>query len=155
MDSKTLWTVVVTAIIVALLTSLIAVKLTGNIINIPKVYPSPTNYTTVYTRAEIDSKLTKLIDSKVVNATIVNYLGGCKTTTYSYINPSSGVINGSSACKGLGNYQCVFGLMLGNYDKIGDYAALDVSGFTDCDYNIKKGSEAIGSLSVNYLCCKK
>lgn len=45
--------------------------------------------------------------------------------------------------------------MLGNYDNVGDYAALDVSGFTKCDYNIQRGLGATGSLSVNYLCCKK
>ena len=56
MDNKTLWTVIVTALIVAVLTSLITVKLTGNIVNIPTVYPSPTNYTSVYTKAEVDSK---------------------------------------------------------------------------------------------------
>ncbi len=60
MDNKTLMAVIVTALIVAVLTSLITVKLSGNIISVPTVYPSPTNYTSVYTKAEVDSLLKKI-----------------------------------------------------------------------------------------------
>ncbi len=154
MDTKTLTAVIVTALVVALLTSLITVKLTGNVVNLPTVYPSPTNYTTVYTKAEVDSKLTSFVDFKGFNKITSNYLGGCVTTGYSYIWSTSGIINGTSLCSGLGNYQCVFGSMLGNYDKT-DYAALDTSGFAPCNYNIQRGSDLTGHTSVSYLCCKK
>ncbi|MEK6933475.1 MAG: hypothetical protein AABW75_01205 [Nanoarchaeota archaeon] len=77
MDSKTLLAVVVTALIVAVLTSLITVKLTGNIINVPTVYPSPTNYTQVYTKAEVDSSLRNIF-LKRVNLTIGNINGNLK-----------------------------------------------------------------------------
>ena len=54
MDSKTLLAVVVTALIVAVLTSLITVKLTGNIIYTPNYVAQ--NQTAIYTKAEVDSK---------------------------------------------------------------------------------------------------
>lgn len=79
MDSKTLLTVVVVAIVASLLTAFVTVKLTGNIVNLPTVYPSPTNYTTLYTKAEVDAKLRNFIDLKDANKTVSNYLGGCAT----------------------------------------------------------------------------
>ena len=90
MDSKTLWAVVVTALIVAVLTSLITVKLTGNIVNLPTVYPSPTNYTTLYTKAEVDTLLRNLF-LKPINITIEKLIG----STRSYKDYYGWTVNGN------------------------------------------------------------
>ena len=62
MDTKTLTAVIVTALIVAVLTSLITVKLTGNVVN---VQPSTTTQP-VYNTTEIDLKLESKLDSSRV-----------------------------------------------------------------------------------------
>ncbi len=72
MDSKTLWTVVVTALVVALLTSLITVKLTGNVAT---VYDDKDRAVQVYTKSEVDS-LIKNIFVKPQNITLDTLRGG-------------------------------------------------------------------------------
>lgn len=58
MDSKTLWTVVIVAIVASLITAFVTVKLTGNIIYTPNYVAQ--NQTAIYTKAEIDSKFTNV-----------------------------------------------------------------------------------------------
>ena len=91
MDSKTLWTVVVTALVVALLTSLITVKLTGNVVNVRTGSEQQ-----VYTKLESDSLLQR------VNATSCKGDSTCEVGRGSYSVPSlvfgdnnAGVFSGS------------------------------------------------------------
>ena len=55
MDSKTLWTVVIVAVVASLITAFVTVNLTGKVVSIPT-----SNYTQIYTKAEVDSKFVNL-----------------------------------------------------------------------------------------------
>ena len=60
-NKNNLWIVVIVAIIVAVISSLITVSLTGNVVKVPT--STATTQTDVYTKAEVDSKLSSFINS--------------------------------------------------------------------------------------------
>ena len=62
-DKNNLWVVVVIAIVVAVIASLITVNLTGNSIKVPSA--TSTTQTEVYTKAEVDTMLKRIVADAV------------------------------------------------------------------------------------------
>jgi hypothetical protein len=111
-DNKTNWWIILAVVIVvAVISSLITVNLTGNVIKVPTV----TNGTTVYTQAEVDAKISTLT-SQI--ATLTSRLNICCPETGSLTvasSPSSASLYVDGAYKGL-TPLTVSGLSVGNHN---------------------------------------
>ena len=99
-NKNNLWIVVIVAIIVAVISSLITVSLTGNVVKVPT--STATTQTDVYTKAEVDSKLSSFINSG-------NLFGKSIMLTEPISNKQT-VINGQGIVAGNVNIQGLNGI---------------------------------------------
>ena len=122
MKDNNMWVIVLVALVVAVLASVVTVKLTGNTIAVPNsIYVSP-NQTTLYTKAEIDTKVNGLMghinilynNDAAIPKDILSRLNKCVVVKDDQQAPQ-GVVSCDTICsRQVGGLICVLGSYQGN-----------------------------------------
>lgn len=107
MKSEQLWTIIGVALVVAIVASIATVSITGNII---RTNSNPNGTYQVYTKAEIDSKISVLQKSKINYTEVSLVFGTGGAVPYVALSNGSQPTSCNQICSGVGG-ACIGGIV--------------------------------------------